>query len=115
MEGRNESEVPRKGRRRIGATALLVLGAALALAIVSAGSGSSGSKQAKPGVISTGKGFGEVYAATGLPARALSALERAVKAQEERLGADHPAAAHTRVQIGRLHSEQGRQRTAARL
>jgi ABC-type sugar transport system substrate-binding protein len=42
---------------------LLVLGAALALALVSASSGSTGSKQATPGVISTGKGFGEVYAA----------------------------------------------------
>ena len=66
MEGRNESEVSRKRRWNIGATALLVLGAALALAIVSASSGSTGSKQAagqKPAVISTGKGFGEVYAA----------------------------------------------------
>ena len=63
MEGRNESEVSRKRRWNIGASALLVLGAALALAIVSAGSGSTGSKQATPGVISTGKGFGEVYAA----------------------------------------------------
>ena len=66
MEGRNESERPRK-RRTIGASVLLVLGAALALAIVSAGSGDTGSTQAtgqkKPGVISTGKGFGEVYAA----------------------------------------------------
>jgi ribose transport system substrate-binding protein len=63
MEGRNESEVSRKRRWNIGATALLVLGAALALAVVSASSGSTGSKQATPGVISTGKGFGEVYAA----------------------------------------------------
>jgi ribose transport system substrate-binding protein len=66
MEGRNESEVSRKRRWNIGATALLVLGAALALALVSASSGSTGSKQVagqKPAVISTGKGFGEVYAA----------------------------------------------------
>src|SRR6187551_846677 len=63
MEGRNESEVSRKRRWNIGGPALLVLGAVLALGIVSAGSGSSGSKQATPGVISTGKGFGEVYAA----------------------------------------------------
>jgi len=67
MEGRNESEVSRKRRWNIGATALLVLGAALALAIVSASSGGTGYQRtsaAKPGpVISTGKGFGEVYAA----------------------------------------------------
>jgi ABC-type sugar transport system substrate-binding protein len=67
MEGRNESEVSRKRRRNLGATALLVLGAALALAIVSASSGGTGYQRtsaAKPGpVISTGKGYGEVYAA----------------------------------------------------
>ena len=63
MEGRNESEVSRKRRWNVGVSALLVLGAVLALGIVSAGSGSSGSRQATPGVISTGKGFGEVYAA----------------------------------------------------
>ena len=67
MEGRNESEVSRKRRWNIGAVALLVLGAALALAIVSASSGGTGYQRtsaAKPGpVISTGKGFGEVYAA----------------------------------------------------
>ena len=67
MEGRNGSEVSRKRRWNIGATALLVLGAALALAIVSASSGGTGYQRtsaAKPGpVISTGKGFGEVYAA----------------------------------------------------
>jgi ribose transport system substrate-binding protein len=62
MEGRKESRVSRK-RPRVGAAALLVLGAALALALVSASSGSTGSRQATPGVISTGKGFGEVYAA----------------------------------------------------
>ena len=67
MEGRKESEVSRKRPRRVGAVALLVLGAALALALVSASSGSTRSKQAtaaKPSaIISTGKGFGEVYAA----------------------------------------------------
>ena len=63
MEGRKESRVSRKRPQRVGAVALLVLGAALALALVSASSGSTGSKQATPGVISTGKGFGEVYAA----------------------------------------------------
>jgi ribose transport system substrate-binding protein len=66
MEGRNGSQVTRRRRWSIGAPALLVLGAALALAIASASSGSTGSKEAagaKPVVISTGKGFGEVYAA----------------------------------------------------
>jgi ABC-type sugar transport system substrate-binding protein len=67
MAGRKESAVSRKRRWNIGALALLVLGAALALAIVSASSGSTGSTQAagqkKPVVISTGRGFGEVYAA----------------------------------------------------
>ena len=66
MEGRNESEVSRKRSRNVGVVAFLVLGAALALALVSASSGSTGYKQAagaKPVVISTGKGFGEVYAA----------------------------------------------------
>jgi len=63
MEGRKESRVSRKRPPRVGAVALLVLGAALALALVSASSGSTGSRQATPGVISTGKGFGEVYAA----------------------------------------------------
>src|SRR6186997_2577361 len=63
MEGRNESEVSRKRRWSVGVSALLVLGAALALALVSASSGSTGASQATPGVISTGKGFGEVYAA----------------------------------------------------
>jgi ribose transport system substrate-binding protein len=67
MEGKNESEVSPKRRWNLGATALLVLGAALALAIVSASSGGTGYQRtsaAKPGpVISTGKGFGEVYAA----------------------------------------------------
>jgi ribose transport system substrate-binding protein len=63
MEGRNESGVSRKRRWNIGVPTLLVLGAALALGIVSAGSGSTGATQARPGVISTGKGFGEVYAA----------------------------------------------------
>jgi ribose transport system substrate-binding protein len=67
MEGRKESEVSRKRPRRAGVATLLVLGAALALALVSASSGSSGSTQATaakpPALISTGKGYGEVYAA----------------------------------------------------
>src|SRR5262249_48010852 len=68
MEGRKEwGVVSRKRRWNIGAATLLVLGAALGLAIVSASSGSTGHKQtqaAKPAaVISTGKGYGEVYAA----------------------------------------------------
>jgi len=67
MEGRNESEVSRKRRWNLGAVALLVLGATLALAIVSASSGGTGYQRtsaAKPGaVIATGKGYGEVYAA----------------------------------------------------
>ena len=46
MEGRKESEVSRKRLPKVGAAALLVLGAALALALVSASSGSTGSKQA---------------------------------------------------------------------
>jgi ribose transport system substrate-binding protein len=63
MEGRKESGRSRK-RMVSGVLALLVLGAALAL--VSASSGSTSKTQAaaaKPVVISTGKGFGEVYAA----------------------------------------------------
>src|SRR5262245_24654036 len=67
MEGQNEAEVSRKRRRKTGVVALLVLGAAVALELVSASSGSTGSSRAtaaKPSaVISTGKGFGEVYAA----------------------------------------------------
>jgi ABC-type sugar transport system substrate-binding protein len=67
MKDRKESEVPRKRPRRAGAVTLLVLGAALALALVSASSGGTGSKQINaakpPAVIATGKGFGEVYAA----------------------------------------------------
>jgi ribose transport system substrate-binding protein len=66
VDDRKESEVSRK-RRRAGVLAFLALGVALALALVSTGSGSTGSKQAaaakSPAVISTGKGFGEVYAA----------------------------------------------------
>jgi ribose transport system substrate-binding protein len=64
MEGGKELEVSRKRPLGIGVATLLVLGAALAL--VSASSGSTGSRQAtvgKPVVISTGKGYGEVYAA----------------------------------------------------
>jgi ribose transport system substrate-binding protein len=67
MEGRNPSEVSRKRRWNVGGPVLLVLGVALALGIVSASSGGTGYQRtsaAKPGpVISTGKGFGEVYAA----------------------------------------------------
>ena len=67
MEDRKESEVSRKRPQKAGAVALLVLGAALALALVSASSGGTGSKQINaakpPAVIATGKGFGEVYAA----------------------------------------------------
>jgi ABC-type sugar transport system substrate-binding protein len=63
MEGRKEFEVTRKRPRRVGVVALLVLGAAAALALVPAGGGSPGAHSAKPGVIATGKGFGEVYAA----------------------------------------------------
>jgi ribose transport system substrate-binding protein len=66
MEGRKKSEVSRRRPPRVGVVVLLVLGAALALALVSASSGGTGSKQAagaKPAIISTGKGFGEVYAA----------------------------------------------------
>ena len=65
MKDRKESEVSPKRLRRAGVVALLVLGAA-ALALVSASSGSTGSRHAasaKPVVIGTGKGFGEVYAA----------------------------------------------------
>jgi len=69
MEGRNKFEVSPRRQRRAGVVALFVLGAALALALVSASSGSTGSKQttaAKPKpsvIISNGKGYGEVYAA----------------------------------------------------
>jgi ribose transport system substrate-binding protein len=67
MERRKESEVSRKRSQRVGVLALFVLGAALALALVSASSGSTGGKQAQaakpPAIISTGKGYGEVYAA----------------------------------------------------
>ena len=64
MEGLRES---RKRPTRVGVVALLVLGATLTLALVSASSGSTGGKQVAaakpPAVISEGKGFGEVYAA----------------------------------------------------
>jgi ribose transport system substrate-binding protein len=67
MEGRKKSRVSWKRPRTVGAVALLVLGATVALALVSASSGSTTGEQAraaKPSaVISTGKGFGEVYAA----------------------------------------------------
>jgi ribose transport system substrate-binding protein len=64
MEGRKES---RKRPSRAGVVAVLVLGVAAALALVSASSGGTAGRQpaaAKPPVvISGGKGFGEVYAA----------------------------------------------------
>src|SRR4029453_5532220 len=67
MEGRKESRVSWKRPRTVGAVALLVLGATLALALVSASSGSTTNKQAttaKPSaMLSKGKGFGEVYGA----------------------------------------------------
>ena len=64
MEGRQESASSRTRRLGVGVLALVVLGCALVLA--SASSGSTDGKQAaaaKPVVISSGKGFGEVYAA----------------------------------------------------
>ena len=64
MEGRQESASSRTRRLGVGVLALVVLGATLVLA--SASSGSTDGKQAaaaKPVVISSGKGFGEVYAA----------------------------------------------------
>ena len=65
MEDRKESGGSRKRPLVVGVLGLLVLGAALAL--VSASSGSTSKPQtaaAKPVVVvSTGKGFGEVYAA----------------------------------------------------
>jgi ribose transport system substrate-binding protein len=62
MEGLKVSAASRSRLAGVGVPALLVLGAALAL--VSASSGSTSAPQAKkPVIISTGKGFGEVYAA----------------------------------------------------
>jgi ribose transport system substrate-binding protein len=61
MDGRKEFEVTRKRPRNVGLVVLLVLGVAAALALVPAGGGTTGGK--KPGVVSSGKGFGEVYAA----------------------------------------------------
>ena len=65
MEGRKESEVSRRHPLAAGVLTLVVLGAMLAL--VSTSSGSTAKPQAaaqKPSaIISTGKGFGEVYAA----------------------------------------------------
>ena len=65
MEGRKESEMSRKHPLATGVLTLVLLGAMLAL--VSASSGSTAKPQAaaqKPSaIISTGKGFGEVYAA----------------------------------------------------
>jgi ribose transport system substrate-binding protein len=65
MEGRKEPEVSRRRPLAAGVLTLVLLGAMLAL--VSASSGSTAKPQAaaqKPSaIISTGKGFGEVYAA----------------------------------------------------
>jgi ribose transport system substrate-binding protein len=65
MEGRKESEVSRRRPLAAGVLTLVLLGAMLAL--VSTSSGSTAKPQAaakKPSaIISTGKGFGEVYAA----------------------------------------------------
>src|SRR6476661_3152161 len=63
MEGRKESEVSKKRVLATGLFALLVLGAMLAF--VSTSSGRPARAHATPahGTISTGKGFGEVYAA----------------------------------------------------
>jgi ribose transport system substrate-binding protein len=65
MEGRKESAVSRRRPLAVGVLTLALLGAMLAL--VSTSSGGTDRQQAtaaKPsGVVSTGKGFGEVYAA----------------------------------------------------
>src|SRR6478752_708483 len=63
MEGRKESEVSKKRVLATGLFALLVLGAMLAF--VSTSSGRPARAHATPahGTISTGQGFGEVYAA----------------------------------------------------
>jgi ribose transport system substrate-binding protein len=65
MQSRKALEVSRKRPLGMGVVTLLVLGAALAL--VSTSSGGTGSRQAseaaKPAIIATGKGYGEVYAA----------------------------------------------------
>ena len=65
MEDRKESAVSRRRALATGVLTLVLLGTMLAL--VSSSSGGIDSQQAsaqkKPAVISTGKGFGEVYAA----------------------------------------------------
>ena len=91
MEDRKESGGSRKRPLVVGVLALLVLGTALAL--VSASSGSTSKPQtaaAKPVVvISTGKGFGEVYAAKTIHARAHALQGQAHP--EARDGAQHRA------------------------
>ena len=62
MQGRRESGASRRRPLVAGVLAVLVLGVTLAL--VSTSSGGTSTARAKPAVIvSTGKGFGEVYAA----------------------------------------------------
>ncbi len=64
MQGRTESEVPRRRPLVVGMLTVLALGVALAL--VSTSSGGTASPQgaaAKPVMVTGGKGYGEVYAA----------------------------------------------------
>src|SRR5262245_42613173 len=61
MESRQESAASRRRPLLGGVLALVLLGTALML--VSASSGSTSTSQAKPVIVSAGKGFGEVYAA----------------------------------------------------
>ena len=64
MHGRKGSRAPRKRAVVVGVLILVLVGAALAL--VSSSSGGTDARQgaaATPGVVATGKGFGEVYAA----------------------------------------------------
>ena len=64
MDGRKESRAPRRRALVVGVLTLVLFGTALAL--VSTSSGGTADRQgaaATPGVIATGKGFGEVYAA----------------------------------------------------
>ncbi len=64
MDGPKESRAPRRRALVVGVLTLVLFGTALAL--VSTSSGGTADRQraaATPGVIATGKGFGEVYAA----------------------------------------------------